>query len=61
MLKEIHEQPAALWDTIGDRLNPDGSVELADLGLDDAELARVERIHIVACGTSFTPASSAGT
>ncbi len=53
MLKEIHEQPAALWDTIGDRLNPDGSVELADLGLDDAELARVERIHIVACGTSF--------
>ena len=53
MLKEIHEQPAALWDTIGDRLNPDGSVDLADLGLDDAELARVERIHIVACGTSF--------
>jgi len=53
MLKEIHEQPAALWDTIGDRLHADGSVELADLGLDDAELARVERIHVVACGTSF--------
>ena len=53
MLKEIHEQPAALWDTIGDRLHADGSVDLADLGLDDAELARVERIHIVACGTSF--------
>ncbi len=33
--------------------DPDGSVELADLGLDDAELARVERIHIVACGTSY--------
>ncbi len=53
MLKEIHEQPAALWDTIGDRLKPDGSVELAGLGLDDAALARVERIHIVACGTSY--------
>ena len=53
MLKEIHEQPAALWDTIGDRLRPDGSVELAGLGLDDATLARVERIHIVACGTSY--------
>ncbi len=53
MLKEIHEQPAALWDTIGDRLRPDGSVELVGLGLDDATLARVERIHIVACGTSF--------
>jgi glucosamine--fructose-6-phosphate aminotransferase (isomerizing) len=53
MLKEIHEQPSALWDTIGDRLRPDGSVELVGLGLDDATLARVERIHIVACGTSF--------
>ncbi len=53
MLKEIHEQPAALWDTIGDRLKPDGSVELTGLGLDDAALARVERIHVVACGTSF--------
>ena len=53
MLKEIHEQPSALWDTIGDRLHADGSVDLPDLGLDDATLARVERIHIVACGTSF--------
>ena len=53
MLKEIHEQPSALWDTIGDRLRPDGAVELAGLGLDDATLARVERIHIVACGTSY--------
>ena len=53
MLKEIHEQPSALWDTIGDRLRPDGSVELPGLGLDDATLARVERIHIVACGTSY--------
>ena len=53
MLKEIHEQPAALWDTIGDRLRPDGSVDLFGLGLDDAALARVERIHVVACGTSY--------
>lgn len=53
MLKEIHEQPAALWDTIGDRLRADGSVELRGFGLDDAALARVERIHVVACGTSY--------
>ena len=53
MLKEIHEQPSALWDTIGDRLRPDGAVDLLGLGLDDAALARVERIHIVACGTSY--------
>jgi glucosamine--fructose-6-phosphate aminotransferase (isomerizing) len=53
MLKEIHEQPSALYDTIGDRLGDDGSVELAGLGLDDAALARVERVHVVACGTSY--------
>ncbi len=53
MLKEINEQPDALWDTLGDRLKEDGSVDLAELGLDDAQLARVERIHIVACGTSY--------
>jgi len=53
MLKEIHEQPAALWDTIGDRIRPDGTVHLEGFGLDDAALARVERVHIVACGTSY--------
>ena len=53
MLKEIHEQPDALWDTLGDRLNADGTVDLPELGLDDAALARVERIQIVACGTSY--------
>jgi len=53
MLKEIHEQPAALRDTIGDRLRPEGEIDLPGLGLDDAALGRVERVHIVACGTSF--------
>jgi glucosamine--fructose-6-phosphate aminotransferase (isomerizing) len=53
MLKEIHEQADALSDTIGDRLARDGTVTLDGLGLDDATLARVERIHVVACGTSF--------
>jgi glutamine---fructose-6-phosphate transaminase (isomerizing) len=53
MLKEIHEQPTALWDTIGDRLRPDGTVLLEGFGMDDATLARVERVHVVACGTSF--------
>ena len=53
MLKEIHEQPGELWDTIGDRLRDDGSVVLEGLGMDDATLARVERVHVVACGTSY--------
>ncbi len=53
MLKEIHEQPSALWDTIGDRLRPDGSVYIDELGLDVRALSRIERVHIVACGTSY--------
>jgi len=53
MLKEIHEQPQALRDTIAERLGHDGSVNVPELGLDDAALARVEHVHIVACGTSF--------
>lgn len=53
MLKEIHEQPSALWDTLGDRLQDNGGVTLDGLGLDDPTLARVERVHIVACGTSY--------
>ncbi|MEQ8834384.1 MAG: glutamine--fructose-6-phosphate transaminase (isomerizing) [Miltoncostaeaceae bacterium] len=53
MLKEIHEQPSALWDTLGDRLQEGGGVILDGLGLDDPTLARVERVHVVACGTSY--------
>lgn len=53
MLKEIHEQPAALWDTIGSRLGADGSVSLEGIGIDDHVLARVDAVHIVACGTSY--------
>ena len=53
MLKEIHEQPEAIRNTIADRIRPDGSIDLPQLGLDDAALARIERVHIVACGTSY--------
>jgi glucosamine--fructose-6-phosphate aminotransferase (isomerizing) len=54
MLKEIHEQAAAVAETIADRtVRPDG-VDLGDLGaIDDALLAGVRRVVIVACGTSY--------
>jgi glucosamine--fructose-6-phosphate aminotransferase (isomerizing) len=53
MLKEIHEQPDAVAETITDRLpNLDG-VDLSDVDLDDDLLKGVERIVIVACGTSY--------
>jgi glutamine---fructose-6-phosphate transaminase (isomerizing) len=48
MLKEIHEQPAALRATLADSLDADGNVSLG-LSLD---LSRVERVVVVACGTA---------
>ena len=53
MLKEIHEQPAALRDTLAGRLGEDGVVDLSEVGLDDEMLRRLRRVFIVACGTSF--------
>jgi len=54
MLKEIHDQPDAVADTVADRtVRPDG-VDLDDVGaLDEELLENVDRIVIVACGTSF--------
>jgi glucosamine--fructose-6-phosphate aminotransferase (isomerizing) len=54
MLKEICEQPEALQNTIRGRLNPrEGNAVLAGLSLTPRELASVNRIAIVACGTSL--------
>jgi glucosamine--fructose-6-phosphate aminotransferase (isomerizing) len=53
MLKEIHEQPDAIAETIADRtVRPDG-VDLNGEGLDEALLNDVDRIVVVACGTSY--------
>ena len=54
MLKEIHEQPRAVRDTIAGRLlEAEGDVYLEDLPFSDRQLAAVKRIVIVACGTSW--------
>jgi len=54
MLKEIHEQPRAVAETL-EALLPLGSVRpsLDHVGLDAKLLAGVERIQVVACGTSW--------
>ncbi|MFC4729029.1 glutamine--fructose-6-phosphate transaminase (isomerizing) [Coralloluteibacterium thermophilus] len=53
MLKEIHEQPQALADTLEGRISG-GRVLTQILGVDaDALLAQTEAVHIVACGTSY--------
>ncbi len=54
MLKEIHEQADAVADTIGERAADDHTIDLGDLaGIDDDLLRGIERIVIVACGTSY--------
>lgn len=52
MLKEIHEQPDAVAETLSDRL-PGDAVDLGDIGVSDDELADLRRVVIVACGTSY--------
>ena len=53
MIKEIFEQPVALRETIGDRiLGREMRLDLEGLGLRDAELRRIKKIAIIACGTA---------
>ncbi len=54
MLKEIHEQPDAIRNTVLSYLNADRSgVALDGLGFEPERLAGIRRIHLVACGTSW--------
>ena len=54
MLKEIYEQPRAIADTLAGRLQgEEGDVYLENLNLSDAELQGIEKIYVVACGTSW--------
>ena len=54
MLKEIHEQPRAMTDTLRGRISLEsGDVHLEDVHLDAGLLAGLRRIVIVACGTAW--------
>ncbi len=53
MLKEIHEQPYALAETLGERLDRPDGVDLGDIGICDDELKELKRIILIACGTSY--------
>jgi glucosamine--fructose-6-phosphate aminotransferase (isomerizing) len=52
MLKEIYEQPAAVAETLGDRIR-DGELVLESLGMTEEQLRNLRRIVIVAAGTSY--------
>jgi glucosamine--fructose-6-phosphate aminotransferase (isomerizing) len=54
MLKEIHEQPRAILDTLAGRMLPDsGEIFFETLPLPEDLLKRLSRVVIVACGTSW--------
>src|SRR2546426_8655230 len=54
MLKEISEQPEAVRNTIGERLDPhEPDIQIPELGLKDRDLAGLNRLCFVACGTSW--------
>ncbi len=53
MLKEIHEQPAVITETLGGRLGEDGAVWLDDVHFDDAFVRDLDTLWITACGTAY--------
>ena len=52
MMKEIHEQPIAVRDTIGSIVK-DGKLDFGETGITDELLSNVRQIHIVACGSAY--------
>ena len=52
MLKEIHEQPKAVRDTLGAYIK-DGKIDFSEVGLTPEFLSSLERIYIVACGSAY--------
>ncbi|MHB8294244.1 MAG: glutamine--fructose-6-phosphate transaminase (isomerizing) [Acidimicrobiales bacterium] len=59
MSKEMHDQPAAVADTLRGRLLPDGRLVLDEARLSDDELRSVDRVLLVACGSSYHAALAA--
>jgi glutamine---fructose-6-phosphate transaminase (isomerizing) len=53
MRKEIYEQPRAVADTLLGRHDADSQLTLDEIRISEAELRRVDKIIVVACGTAF--------
>ena len=52
MLKEIHEQPRVIRDTLAGRL-VNGALSIDELDLTLEELNLIDRVYVIACGTSY--------
>lgn len=53
LLKEICEQPRVVRDTLVGRLAPTGELDIDELGLSFEELNLIDRVYVIACGTSY--------
>ena len=53
MLKEIHEQPKAVSDTLAGRIDHQNHIHLPELGLTAREARAFDKVFVVACGTSY--------
>lgn len=52
MMKEIHEQPKAVQDTLNSVVK-DGKIDFTNLGITEEEIQSYSQIHIVACGSAY--------
>ena len=52
MMKEIHEQPKVVQDTLNSVLK-DGRIDLAEVGLAEDEIKDISQIYIIACGSAY--------
>lgn len=52
MMKEIHEQPKAVLDTLNSVIK-DGKIDLSSLSLGEDEIKKISQIYIVACGSAY--------
>ncbi len=52
MMKEIHEQPKAIQDTLNSVIH-DGQIDLSPVGLADEEIRDVSQLYMVACGSAW--------
>ncbi len=59
MLKEINEQPAAIADTLRGRVDPTGRITLRELQVPEKLLRMIDKVFVVACGTSYHAAMMA--
>jgi len=59
MLKEIYDQPHAITDTLAGRVTDTGRIVLNELEMDPALLRAVDKVFVIACGTSYHAAMMA--